>query len=68
MTYTYSTDRLVKIDGKWIRASAVQAVVKTPFGRTGIHLANGVRIEVGDNDGSISPDDVAHKIAGKEDR
>ncbi|MGN0100740.1 MAG: hypothetical protein ACI39C_07355 [Dietzia sp.] len=62
MTYSYSTDRLVKIGGKWIRVSAVQAVAKTIEGRTGIYLAGGARIDVGDIHGSISPDDVVERL------
>lgn len=67
MTYSYTEDRLVKIESSWIRVSAIQAVVRIGGGRTGIWLSSGHRIDVGDINGSISPDDVVNGLARRAD-
>lgn len=68
MTYSssYSTDKLVRVDGKWIRVSAVEAVARISGGRTGIYLSNGACIPVGDPNGSPSPNEVIDRMFGKE--
>lgn len=68
MTYSYSTDRLVKVEGAWVRVSAVQAVVRTPSGHVGIHLACGNRVDVGWANGSVTPDDVIDRLFGSADQ
>ena len=66
MTYSCSADKLVRVDGKWIRASAVEAVARISGGRTGIYLSSGTRIDVGEPYGSPSPNEVIDQIFGKE--
>ena len=65
MTYSDTEVRLVKIDGSWVRVSAVQAVVPTSSGRTGIWLSNGHRV---DTYSTTSPDDVVDALFRRADQ
>lgn len=60
--WSTTTVRYVRIDGTWIKTSAVEAVERTTSGRTAILLASGSQVRVGDIHGSISPDEAMKAI------